>query len=180
MLARLFGSVAGRVVRRAHAPVLVARATQNRGRVLVATDFSDPSLPAVEMGVREAERRHAELHIVHCLHVQLPPAGMPFMPSAVAPVLEIDHRAETEAIATADARLKAALDHFSATGVRHVVEGSPGPEIVTLAVGLAPELIVLGTIGNTGLKRLVLGSVAEYVVQHATLPTLVVRLHSKV
>ncbi len=177
LVGRLFGTTAERLVRHAQAPVLVARATANRGRVLVATDFSDSSFPTIEMAVAEAALRRAELHIVHCVHVPVPPMGMPFMPGAVAPAVDLMPVLGDEMHSTADARLEAALARFSVRGVRHVLEGSAGPEILVLAEELAPELLVVGTVGNTGLRRLVLGSVAEYIVGHAKLPTLVVRLH---
>ena len=54
----ILGPAAELVVRHAHCPVLVARASS---RVLSATDFSDPSLPAVEAGAVEARRRKTDL-----------------------------------------------------------------------------------------------------------------------
>jgi nucleotide-binding universal stress UspA family protein len=56
-----------------------------------------------------------------------------------------------------------------------VVEGPAGEMIVDEAEGLGAELVALTTHGRTGLGRLVLGSVADYVVQHTTCPVLLVR-----
>jgi nucleotide-binding universal stress UspA family protein len=53
--------------------------------------------------------------------------------------------------------------------------GSPPREIVELARSLPADLIVISTHGRTGLKHVVLGSVAEHVVQRAPCPVLVVR-----
>jgi hypothetical protein len=57
----------------------------------------------------------------------------------------------------------------------HVPVGSPVDEIVALARQIGADLIVLGTHGRRGLRRLWLGSVAEHVVRSATCPVLVVR-----
>ena len=62
----ILGNAAEHVVRYAHCPVLVARPSP-AGKVLAATDFSDPALPAVEAGAAEARRRKADLTILHVI-----------------------------------------------------------------------------------------------------------------
>ncbi len=62
----MLGRAAELVVRYAHCPVLVARPS-SLGRVLTATDFSDPSLPAVESGAAEAGRHNADLVVFHAV-----------------------------------------------------------------------------------------------------------------
>ena len=62
----LLGSAAENVVLYANCPVLVARPSP-AGKVLAATDFSDPALPALEAGAKEAQRRKADLTIIHAL-----------------------------------------------------------------------------------------------------------------
>ena len=57
----------------------------------------------------------------------------------------------------------------------HVFVGDPGQEITALAERLGAELIVLPSHGRTGLKRLLIGSVAERVVRLAHCPVLVLR-----
>ncbi len=58
-------------------------------------------------------------------------------------------------------------------GTARVVSGVPWETLCEL--GADYPLIVLGTHGRTGLKHALLGSVAERVVRHATVPVLVVR-----
>src|SRR6185503_16514583 len=53
--------------------------------------------------------------------------------------------------------------------------GSPALEIIDVAKSLTADLIVISTHGRTGLKHVVLGSVAEHVVRGAPCPVLVVR-----
>lgn len=54
-----------------------------------------------------------------------------------------------------------------------IVKGSPSNEIIRLSNDY--DLIVMGTLGRTGLAHLRLGSVAERTVRHARCPVLVVR-----
>ena len=54
-------------------------------------------------------------------------------------------------------------------------QGRPASEIITVAKGVGCELIVMGTHGRTGLRRVLLGSVAEDVLRHAPCPVLTVR-----
>jgi nucleotide-binding universal stress UspA family protein len=70
----------------------------------------------------------------------------------------------------------AALDAVGATGDCEVLEGRPDEMIVEAAVRHDAEIVVVGTVGRTGLARVTLGSVAERVVRHAAVPVLVVRL----
>jgi universal stress protein A len=59
--------------------------------------------------------------------------------------------------------------------VHRLTMGDPAGEIVRLAGDENAEMIVLGTHGRTGLSRVLMGSVAEAVVRHATCPVLVYR-----
>jgi nucleotide-binding universal stress UspA family protein len=54
-----------------------------------------------------------------------------------------------------------------------------GELIVKQAVDWPADVIVMGTHGRRGLSRLVLGSNAEYVLRHAAVPVLLVRMQSK-
>jgi nucleotide-binding universal stress UspA family protein len=55
-----------------------------------------------------------------------------------------------------------------------VLEGPPGERIVEAARDQACDLIVIGTRGHGGVRRLVLGSVGDYVMRHADVPVLLV------
>jgi nucleotide-binding universal stress UspA family protein len=62
---------------------------------------------------------------------------------------------------------------------RKLVTGSPAEAIVELAAVEGVDLIVMGTHGRTGLRRLLMGSVAEVVVRTAPCPVLVYRAPAK-
>jgi nucleotide-binding universal stress UspA family protein len=73
-------------------------------------------------------------------------------------------------------RLRNCLGRLRVSGTPIAAEGPPARAILEQARAQPAELIVMGTIGRTGLTRLALGTVAEAVVRSAACSTLVVRL----
>jgi nucleotide-binding universal stress UspA family protein len=63
--------------------------------------------------------------------------------------------------------------------VRQLLTGDPAATIVELATAEAVDLIVMGTHGRTGLRRLLMGSVAEAVIRAAPCPVLIYRAPAK-
>ena len=169
----LLGSVAERVARLAHGPVLVARPSP-AGPVIAASDLSDASESALRLGAEEARRRGAKLHAVH---VTVGPALVaselaPLVPEAGAAVSVERVRAESVA---ARAALEATVARLGIAAEVDVVQGRPVRELPALASALGASLVVVGTHGRTGLGRVLLGSVAEAVVRHAPCSVLVAR-----
>jgi nucleotide-binding universal stress UspA family protein len=72
--------------------------------------------------------------------------------------------------------------HRAGIQVEHVLrEGDAAAEILRMAKELPSDLIVLGTHGRTGPRRMVMGSVAEAVLRHASCPVLTLKsTHTKV
>lgn len=127
-------------------------------RILCPTDFSDTSTAALRYAEALAGKMDAELVIAHAFKR---PATWD-MEGQSEPASE-DVREQFEAI-TSD---------LPFTRVLHA--GPPGPVICWLAQEHECGLIVMGTHGRTGLKHLLFGSTAEYVLQHARCPVLSVR-----
>ncbi|HEX3850843.1 MAG TPA: universal stress protein [Polyangiaceae bacterium] len=166
--------VAERVVRHATCPVLVAR-ERPKGVVLVATDLSDPSLPAIEAGAREAARRDRRLvvaHVTETLSWRSEPA-MALL--GVTPVTETPDIAQERAT-LARQIIEAAFDRFGAKGEAQIVDGDAAEEILKLVEKLPAELLVVGTRGRGSVSRVMLGSVAAHLVQSAPCSVLAVRL----
>jgi nucleotide-binding universal stress UspA family protein len=142
-------------------------------KVLVAYDGSEDSNKAVEAACAVSKGRTS----VTLLHVYGIPimaytgqAGMP--QSNVETLNEVVKRA-AEAVVKKGLRL-AARKGVKAKG--EVIESTSNVEaIVTYASSKKFDLIVIGTRGNTGFKRLLVGSVSSGVVNHAHCPVLVVR-----
>ena len=83
------------------------------------------------------------------------------------------------ATAEASEATRSAREQISAAGVtvdtRVIESHTPWRGILETAAELGADLIVMGSHGRKGLEKLVLGSVAQRVLSHATLPVMVVR-----
>ena len=172
------GRIADRVVRHATVPALIARHSP-RGIVVGATDFSDPSLPALEAAAAEARRRGSRLQLLHVVDVGIfalagaaGGAGLPFVHGTPG----ISLRAIDDLQRAAQSKLREAATRFGIDGEAIVKAGPAAQTIVDLAASAPAELVVVGTHGRTGLSRLTLGSTAEAVIRSATCSVLVVRL----
>jgi nucleotide-binding universal stress UspA family protein len=168
------GGVAKQVVRHAPVPVLVARPS-SRGVVVGATDFSDPSLPGLELAAWEARRRHTRLHLVHALDMdmftvgQAPAAALPYLEGTSAISMDgLDNLREA-----AQQRLSDMLTRTGVPGDATVVSGHASTAIVRVAETAPAELVVIGTHGRSGLARMTLGSTAEAVIDQAPCSVLV-------
>jgi len=147
----------------------------SQGTLLVAVDFSEDSLEAVLWASREAERLGFRLMILHIVH---DPAASPgFYKRMDADWLRPMADVAEEMM---DAFLKKArAEHPSlsalATAEAKMVTGLPAKRIVEVAIAINAHLIVVGSRGRTGLPHILLGSVAERVVQLAPMPVVVVK-----
>ena len=72
-------------------------------------------------------------------------------------------------------RVAKIFEGADATIDTHVIEGHPGESIVAEAEALKVDLIVLGAVGQNLIKRILLGSVSDFVATHASCSVLVVR-----
>jgi len=172
----LLGSVTNSIIRHAHCPVLIVRPGKSTGRIIAGTDFSDPALPAIRAAADEAERTGAVLTVLHSLDLVWAPAAYPAMAFGGAPFnVSPDQIKELEAIATQ--RLEESLKQLNVSGNTLVTTGSAGTALIEVASERKADLIVVGTIGRTGLRRALLGSVAETVAKGAPCSILIVRRH---
>lgn len=141
-------------------------------KILCPTDFSEGSREALRL-VLDNLGTEAQLVLVHVWeppYVYGPDAGIPGS-------VFIDTRTMAE---NDLARWKGEAEQLGARRVTTVLAtGAPWHEIVELARrDPAIDLIAMGTHGRTGLKHVLLGSVAEKVVRHATCPVLAARIRS--
>jgi nucleotide-binding universal stress UspA family protein len=135
-----------------------------------AVDFSDPSRVALEEAVEQARRTGAELVVIH---VYVPPPTNPA--DVIVSPAEVTRMAADEMDRTLEAwRADAETRLGRVVGVK-VLFGDPAGEIVRWARDHGSDLLVLGTHGRTGLRRFILGSVAERALREAPGPVLVSR-----
>jgi nucleotide-binding universal stress UspA family protein len=176
----LLGSTAEQVIRQGPCPVLVVRKVsrdrKGRGnrtmpaikRVVVPVDFSEASRQALRYAAAFARRINAGLILLHVIAPLNVPRRL---------ALEMD-RLQLESLERAKSSLEELAEreigHGQAINTR-VVAGRVFERIVRLAGEVESDLIIIGTHGAGGVKRLLLGSTAENVVRHAPCPVLIVR-----
>ncbi len=142
-------------------------------RILVPVDGSPASNLGLEEAIKLAKDQSADLRILHVLNewLTISPDSSGANPGEVLDEL----RASGDALLNdADARARSA----GVTATTALVEqmGSPvGAAILRHAEEWPADLLVCGTHGRRGVRRLVLGSDAEYIVRHARVPILLRR-----
>lgn len=149
-----------------------ARRRVRAGTIVHPTDFSPASRPAFRAALSLARPSRAALLLVHVVAplVQVPNAAV-VSPPTYARFLEVvgaDARKRLD-------RLVAAARRARVRATQLVVHGVPHEEIVRVCRGRRARLVVIGTHGRTGLRRVLMGSVAARVVALAPCPVLTVR-----
>ena len=140
-------------------------------RILFPTDFSEPAQQALKYAMALTERFGSELHLLHVI----PPIPTPFPDSSSSLALPADYLTTQ-----ADVAKKRFVKELGETWlaehrtVQAVEEGFAVDEIVRYAKKHDIDMIVVGTHGNSGLSRLLLGSVAEKLVRISDCPVLTV------
>ena len=143
-------------------------------KILVATDFSEPSEAALAYGRELARSFGAALTVLHVVDDIASRAygvdgGGLLTDPGVQRQFEADARHQVDAAISDEDRVQ-----LNASGVV-IVSNSPSSAIVTYAHESGINLIVMGTHGRGGLAHLLMGSVSERVVQTAPCPVLTVR-----
>ena len=171
--ARTFApSVTTAVARHASCPVLIVRHNRGTGRILVATDLTDPTVPTLRAAAAAAGKSPTQVTVIHCL------APMPAMSLEAEGAAALAGLTAASVLATATAQLDAwvARAGLMGTATARVLHGPPTATILAEAESLCADLIIIGTRGRTGVDRVLSGSVAEQIVQGASGHVLVVRL----
>lgn len=133
--------------------------------VVVPIDFSESSADAIVTALGLVEK---PAH-VHAVHVLLPLEYM-------APGVVLSDISEDSRIASTEKFFREFLEKHQAAGVNVIVRlGDPGLNVTEYAGEVKADLIVIPSHGYHGVRRFVLGSVAERVIRHADCPVLVLR-----
>lgn len=166
----LLGSLAEKMLRHAPVDVLtvhesspVAGSDDGLGVVLVATDFSACSARALDTAYRFVSALGGSILLLHVMEPRFRPIG------AEGEVMDLSDELRTES----ESALRDALGGREGTTL--LSEGNVAVSVDRLAREKGAGLIVQGTHGRGGLRRALIGSVAERVARLSTLPVLTVR-----
>ena len=142
-------------------------------KILVATDFSPHATRALEYAVGWARDLRATIDVFHVYEARL----VELTPYHLAIPLKVLEGVRD----AARGRLEELREKVSAEGVEiavHLREGNSAEGIAAAAREIGADLIVMGTRGNTGLKHVLLGSVAERTIRLTPCPVLTLHADS--
>ena len=174
----LFGSVAEEVLRTAPCPVLTTRAPDGEEtggppeavdveRIVVPLDFSESSRSALRYAARLAPVYEAPLTLVHAIQLPSIPTAYELELSGLSPQ-GLEERVRDE------------LQEWAGTvsveqGISYVVESGDAVPTILGVASASSDLVVTSTRGRSGVKRTMLGSVAEGVIRRAPGPVISAR-----
>ena len=137
--------------------------------IVIATDGSENTQKAVSYGIEIAKLSGATVHALYVVDTSSF-SSIP-MDAGWESMYEILKKEGEKAVSEVNKQGKAA-----GVDVREIIEdGHPSSTIIEFAENNNVDLVVLGTLGKTGLDRFLLGSVAEKVVRGSKVPVMVVR-----
>jgi nucleotide-binding universal stress UspA family protein len=137
------------------------------GVVVVGVDGSEASKDALRWAIRYARMTGATVHAITVWHF---PASFGWGPVPAVPGMDLE--------ADARAALKETIEAVGDTGEpvtiqTEVVEGPPA--LMLLRAAADADLLVVGSRGHGAFAGMLLGSVSEHCVHHATCPVVVIR-----
>jgi len=136
--------------------------------IVIATDGSENNLRAISYGIKLAKLSGATVYALHVIDTYSLSQSWTAGRETMYEVLRMDGQKATLKIKE--------CGEASGVEVKEVLlEGHPSSEIIDFAENNNIDLIVMGTLGKTGLDRFLMGSVAEKVVRNSKVPVLVVR-----
>lgn len=149
------------------------RTTTRFSKILLAIDGSESSMDAAHYAVELAKSNSAELIAITVLHKSLSSYGLAPAPD------EIGHNKEERALKTKEwferVTIEAETSHIRFRAELLDTQLSVESAIVEYAEEEKVDLIVMGTRGLSGFKRLLLGSVAMGVATYSTCPVLIIK-----
>lgn len=147
--------------------------------ILVAQDFSACADRAMEVAARDAQALGGRVVLVHVATTPPAPMGFDWLPKRNTYTAWKDLRVQNLTAAQrhmADRVERLHAEHPGLEVEAMVREGFPAEVVLTVAHKVGASRVVIGTHGNTGFTRLLLGSVAEKLVRLSEVPVLVVKM----
>jgi nucleotide-binding universal stress UspA family protein len=150
------------------------------GPILVAVDFSEGSRSALLWAARQAQLENTDLHILHVVHDPAASPGFYRKPEQnwLRPMVDVAEEMLEEFLRAAKAE-RADLKAL-ATAEPRLVTGLPAGRIVEVAREIDARMIVVGSLGRSGVDAILLGSIAERVAQLSPVPVTIVPIGKEV
>jgi len=142
-------------------------------KILIATDGSEYTKKAIDYGIDIAINTGAKLQAIYVVDT----GAYKSIPLS-APLEYAFSFLRKEG----DIAIKYAADRAEAAGLEVegiIAEGHPADEIIKYAEKNSIDLIVMGTLGKSGLDRFLLGSVADKVIRNSRIPVIAIPVKEK-
>jgi nucleotide-binding universal stress UspA family protein len=142
--------------------------------VLIATDGSKCSMNAVKSGIDLAKVLSANVILLHVMDMHSIIESIAVKSGHTSSIKNVEAIIEEKA----DEVLNETLIQYRYDKITKLtMEGIPKDVINSIAQEHKVDLIIMGTHGRTGLKRLLMGSVAEHVLRYSKIPVMIVSSH---
>jgi nucleotide-binding universal stress UspA family protein len=137
--------------------------------IVVAIDFSEPSDRALELAVGLAKRVGAKIHLLHSFHVPIP--------GPTPDTIVFPRDMWTSMRDAASGKLEESLERLRREGIDAELHLRPGYAVLAInetVQEVGADLIVMGTRGLSGLRHVLIGSIAERTVRSSPCPVITV------
>lgn len=143
--------------------------------IVVGIDFSKESEIALNQALEVARHKGAKLVLLHAGAIPDEPLGVPDSMAATVDAFKAELKDRLHQDREQLEKLRERRSGQGAELANMVIEGFPDTAICEAAEELGADIVAVGTHGQTGLKRFLLGSVAERVVRLCSAQVLVAR-----
>ena len=136
--------------------------------IVIATDGSENTRKAISYGIKIAKLSGATVHALYVMDTSSVSQSWTAGKEIIYEILKKEGQKATSKVKE--------CGEASDVEVKEVIlEGHPSREIIDFAEDNEIDLIVMGTLGKTGLDKFLMGSVAENVVRNSKVPVMIVR-----
>ena len=137
-------------------------------KILIAVDSSEYSMKAAKKGLELARQLQAEAALLFVVDISKALGNIDAGITHEQALIVLKKEAELTMDELAEMYNGNELMKF-------MPEGHPEEDILKTAENWKADLLVLGTHGRTGLKHLLMGSIAEHMIRHSVIPVMIVR-----
>lgn len=147
-------------------------------KVLIALDYNPTAQKVAEMGYYIAKAMNAQSVLLHVI-----PGATYYSYLNYSPIMGFEGFSNLDKIQTDVEELKKVAKEYLDKSKKHLGEetiqiavknGDSGETILDTAKEVKADIIVMGTHSRRGLEKILMGSVAEYVLHHTSIPVLII------
>jgi nucleotide-binding universal stress UspA family protein len=142
-------------------------------KIMIATDGSDTSNKAAMIGIDIAHRANGSITAIYVMDISrlahLPGyAAMPGLKEKILSLMQKEGQQATQFVEDHAHMMKVSCQKILA-------QGNPSEELLKFSQQMGMDLLIMGSLGRTGMEKFLLGSVAEKVVSQSAIPVLLIK-----